>query len=256
MPTVPIESVVPDPNQPRKTFNEKLLKELRASIKTHGLLQPVVVTPGSNGKFIIVAGERRYRACVALGWTSIPVVILDAPKHPGVLQLVENLHREDLISIEEAKAFKALIDKYNYTQTQAAKLVNKSKAYVSERLALLNLQPNVQQLVLDGQLAFSHARLLAQAPEGEREQLATDAAKAGTSARELKKKVKPKKEPTPDEIVVKAQKDLSRARTLVDKALQKFAIVADAFEEHDQHRLADVVEHMEQADGILEGFTN
>lgn len=126
MPVVPIKSVVRDKKQPRKHFDEAALKELAASIETHGLLQPVVVTPSNNGKLVLVAGERRYRACKALGWTDLPVNILENVEELRAVQLVENLQRKDLTAVEEAQAIKSLIDEHGHTQKQVATLLGRT----------------------------------------------------------------------------------------------------------------------------------
>ena len=259
MPSVPIDSVKPDPNQPRKHFDEDSLKKLQASIRTHGLLQWPVVTPDSSGQLIIVAGERRYRACKALGWASIPVII-DEIKHPKAVQLVENLQREDLTALEEAQAIKSLLEEHGHTQKMVARLLNKSPSYVSERLALLSLPTAIQELVIAGELSFSHAKLLKQAPAEEQEQLAKDIADSGDSVSEAKEKVRASKNNSednndnPDKLVANAKKKILKASKLVVDALHDLSRCADGYEKPKQFQLADVVELLETADTKLEQF--
>ena len=261
MPTVPIKSVVRDKKQPRTHFSGPEDEELMSSIETHGLLQQPVVTPDGNGKLVIVAGERRYRACKALGWTELPVTILEDVKDIRAAQLAENLQRKDLTAIEVAKTIKSLIDDHGYTQKKAGQLINKSPAYVSERLALLKLPKKVQDLVLDGHLTFSHAKLIAKAPEKDREELGKDAANNKTPVRQTKKDIDAKTNasqdstsPGPHELVTKAKTNITRARTNINTALKHLADGADSYADYDQGILADVVEHLEQADMTLRKF--
>ena len=128
--TAPIYTVVPDPNQPRKSFGGPEDKELTANIKAHGLLHPIAVRPDGNGQLVIVAGERRWRACKELAWTEIPVTIHKNIKHLQEVQISENLHRKNLTVLEEAQAYKKLLDD-DLTQKDIAKRVNKSQAYTS-----------------------------------------------------------------------------------------------------------------------------
>ena len=106
--SVPIDTVIPDPNQPRKNFGGPEDKELTANIKVHGLLQPIAVRPDGNGMLVVIAGERRWRACKTLGWTEIPVIIHENIKHLQEVQISENLHRKNLTALEEAQTYQKL----------------------------------------------------------------------------------------------------------------------------------------------------
>jgi len=158
---LPLAVIVPDPDQPRRDFDETKLRELAESIKQQGLLQPILVRPLEDGQFQIVHGERRYRACKRLGLNTIKAEIrkLD-DKQVLEIQLVENLQREDLNPIEEAETFKRLIDKFGYTHEQIAKKIGKSREYVSNKLRLLDLPNDLQRGIRRGNLSEGHGRTL------------------------------------------------------------------------------------------------
>jgi len=155
-----IELIIPNPEQPRKNFDEDLLNELAISIKRYGVIQPINVV--KNGlKYIIIAGERRYRACKIAGLKKIPVIVKDyTEKECKEIALIENLQREDLNPIEEAVAFRKLIDEYNLSQEELANNLGKSRPAIANSLRLLTLHPQVQKLVVDGRLSAGHARCL------------------------------------------------------------------------------------------------
>ena len=155
-----IELIIPNPEQPRKNFDEYLLNELAISIKRYGVIQPITVV--KNGlKYIIIAGERRYRACKSAGLKKIPVIVKDyTEKECKEIALIENLQREDLNPIEEAVAFRKLIDEYNLSQEELANNLGKSRPAIANSLRLLTLHPQVQKLVVDGRLSAGHARCL------------------------------------------------------------------------------------------------
>ena len=155
-----IELIIPNPEQPRKNFDEYLLNELAISIKRYGVIQPITVV--KNGlKYIIIAGERRYRPCKIAGLKKIPVIVKDyTEKECKEIALIENLQREDLNPIEEAVAFRKLIDEYNLSQEELANNLGKSRPAIANSLRLLTLHPQVQKLVVDGRLSAGHARCL------------------------------------------------------------------------------------------------
>ncbi len=155
-----IDSVIPNPDQPRKNFDEELLKELAISIKRYGVIQPITVVK-SGLKYIIIAGERRYRASKLAGLKQIPVIVKDySEKECKEIALIENLQREDLNPIEEAMAFRKLIDEYDLSQEELANNLGKSRPAIANSLRLLTLHPEVQRLVVDGRLSAGHARCL------------------------------------------------------------------------------------------------
>lgn len=155
-----MDKIIPNPDQPRKNFNETLLNELADSIKNYGVIQPITVVK-KGFKYIIIAGERRYRASQIAGLTKIPVIIKDySDKECKEIALIENLQREDLNAIEEAVAYKKLIDEYDLSQEELATSLGKSRPVIANSLRLLTLHPDVQQLVIDGRLSAGHARCL------------------------------------------------------------------------------------------------
>ena len=158
---LPLDIIVPNPNQPRKSFDQTALEELAVSIKNYGIIQPIIVCPVGDGKYQIVAGERRYRASKIAGMNNIPVLkmILTA-KQIKELSLIENLQRQDLNPIEEAKAFRSLIEEYGFTQEQLADRLGKSRPAITNSLRLLSLNPVVIDMVVSGRLSAGHARCL------------------------------------------------------------------------------------------------
>ena len=158
--TVRISEVEPNREQPRKVFDEEKLEELSQSIKTFGLLQPILVQK-RDGYYEIIAGERRRRAALKAGLKEIPVVVRDyTEKEILELSLIENIQREDLNPIEEAQAYKRLADEFGMGQAEIAERVSKSRSAVANALRLLKLDEQVQKMVTDGQLSMGHARAL------------------------------------------------------------------------------------------------
>lgn len=189
---IDIEKVIPNPNQPRKIFDETALKELSDSIKIHGVIQPIVLNTYIDGKYLIIAGERRYRASKLAGLKTIPAIIKNyTEKQIKEISIIENLQREDLNPIEVAKAIKLLMDEYNFTQETVAERIGKSRPVITNTLRLLNLQPEVIKLIEEGKLSAGHARCLVviNKPE-EQYAFAKTAINNRISVRELEKKVK------------------------------------------------------------------
>lgn len=159
--TVPIAKVEPRSDQPRIKFDETALQELADSISRYGLIQPVTVRKLDTGYYQIIAGERRWRASRLAGLAEIPVRIIEADdRRTAELALVENLQREDLNPIEEAKGYRSLIEDYGMTQEEAAQSVGRSRPAVTNALRLLNLSGSVLEMVEEGQLSAGHARAL------------------------------------------------------------------------------------------------
>ena len=155
-----LDELRPNPYQPRKKFDEEALNELAASIKEHGVFQPIIVKKTIKG-YDIVAGERRFRASKKAGLTTIPAIIEEFSDDEMMqISLLENLQREDLTAIEEAKAYKSIIEASNITQDELAKRVGKSRSHITNILGLLNLPKKVQDMVLKDQISMGHARCL------------------------------------------------------------------------------------------------
>ena len=159
--TLPLREIEPDPEQPRKTFDEQALGELAASIAEHGLLQPIAVRPRPRGGYSIVAGERRWRAARMAGLDEVPVLIKEVTdEQAAALALIENLQREDLDPIEVAEGCKKLIERYGLTQEEAAKRLGKSRSAITNAMRLLNLPEYVRDQVRTGDISAGHAKAL------------------------------------------------------------------------------------------------
>lgn len=162
-----ISDIIPNPNQPRKNFNSESIKELSKSIKANGVIQPILVVK-NNDKYVIVAGERRYRASKLIGMVRIPAIVKELTKKQiDEISLIENIQRENLNSIEEAQAYKRLIDEYGLTQDQLAARMGKSRPAITNSIRLLSLPTEVQDLIISNRLSEGHARVLLSLPTKE-----------------------------------------------------------------------------------------
>lgn len=181
---VDIESIHPNPNQPRTHFNDAELNELSDSIAQHGVLQPLLVRKDAEG-YEIIAGERRYQASKIAGLTEVPVIIKDVDDQKMLeIALIENLQRSDLNPIEEAKGYKQLIKQSGMTQEALSKAVSKSRSAITNSLRLLDLPEPVQQYLFDGRLTAGHARAILAVPyEEQRIKLAEKVVQEGLSVR-------------------------------------------------------------------------
>lgn len=184
--TVRIDEIEPNRDQPRKEFDSGALSELAESIAQHGVLQPLLLRPMVSGGYRIVAGERRWRASRMAGLQEVPAVVREMTDGEEMLfALIENLQREDLSPLEEAKGYQQLIEVQGMTQEQAAAAVGKSRPAVANALRLLNLPEDIQQMVERGEISAGHARTLLSFKSEEDMRLAAGRAKAGASVRDL-----------------------------------------------------------------------
>ena len=185
-----VSKIRPNPRQPRQAFDEAGLDELARSLRAQGLLQPVVVRPVADGSFELIAGERRWRAAQRAGIHRIPAVIRDVPDEKLLeLALIENLQREELNAIEEAEAFKILIDDLELTQNEVAERVGRQRATIANALRLLNLPNAVQDMVRGRLISMGHARaLLALEDQKAIEALARRIAEEGLSVRDVERR--------------------------------------------------------------------
>jgi ParB family chromosome partitioning protein len=182
---LPVSSLVPHPDQPRRHFDEDKLEELAQSLKQRGLIQPIVVRPTGHN-YQIVAGERRWRAAQKARLHEVPVIVRDFDDAETMeIALVENIQRQDLNAIEEAEAYARLIREYGHSQEALGKLVHKSRSHIANLLRLLDLPEGVRQMVVVGDIDMGHARALIGAPEAEK--LAREVASKGLSVRETEK---------------------------------------------------------------------
>jgi ParB family chromosome partitioning protein len=193
---IPVEKLVPNPNQPRRDFQPEALQELAASIRAKGVIQPLIVRAMQDGRFEIVAGERRWRAAQLAQLHELPAIIRDFTDSEVIeVAIIENIQRADLNAIEEALAFRQLMDRFGHTQEKLAEALSKSRSHIANLLRLLNLPEDVQVFVREGKITAGHARALITAPNAselarqvitrslsvrETEDLARNPAKKGT----------------------------------------------------------------------------
>jgi len=193
---VSVSSVTSNPHQPRRAFDEEALAALTASVRELGVLQPILVRPLADGRYELVAGERRWRAAKRAGLPSVPAIVREVDDTTSLEHaLVENLHRQDLNALEEAAAYQQLIEDFHLTHDQVAARVGRSRAAVSNTLRLFQLPPAIQKLVADGQLSAGHARALLGTPDrAYQEQLARRAVADALSVREVEDAVRQRTE--------------------------------------------------------------
>ena len=219
--TLPLREIEPDPGQPRKTFDDETLAELSASIAEHGLLQPIAVRPKPSGGYLIVAGERRWRASRMAGLTEVPVIVKDVTVEQAMeLALVENLQREDLDPVEEAAGIRELMTRCDLTQEQAARKLGKSRSALANSLRLLSLPETVLELLKSGFITIGHAKVVLGLPTPElQEEAAQMIADNQLNVRQAealcKKLAKPAKEPVaaplPSALPVEVEESLKQA---------------------------------------------
>ena len=186
---IEISRITPHPDQPRRHFDADALGELAESIATRGVIQPIVVRPAANDRYQIVAGERRWRAAQKAQLHRIPAIVRDFSESETLeIALVENIQREDLNPIEEAQAYKRLIDQFSHSQEALARIVGKSRSHVANLMRLLDLPDDVQSLVMFGKLSMGHGRALIGVPGCST--LAEEIARKGLSVRETENLVR------------------------------------------------------------------
>ncbi len=247
-----IFEVEPNPEQPRKYFDETQLEVLADSIKKHGVIQPIIVTKSHENFYTIIAGERRWRAARLAGLKKIPVVIRSYDEQQKMeVALVENLQREDLNPIEEAKGYRALMDAFNLTQEQISEKVGKSRSAIANTLRLLSLSPTLEKLVLDGDLSEGHARALLSVPEeSKRLKLAELVIKENLSVRELErlasqKDPKPRTPKVPDENIQVVAESLAGklgTKVKITHGAKKGKIEIEYYGTDDLNRILSVIE--------------
>lgn len=261
--TLPIDRIYPNPNQPRKNFNEESLKELSDSIIEHGIIQPLVVTKEKDG-YMIIAGERRYRAAVIAKHSEIPVIVREMDeKKIRETSLIENLQREDLNAIEEGEAIKELMKNYQLTQEEIAKQLGKARPSIANTLRLLTLTEEVKQMVRENILSAGHARTLVSVTNPVHQiELAQTAINEGWSVREMEKRVKYylKPETEPKKLTDTVREKLSlEMREFVDDMTRVFAtkvklmgneakgrITIDYYSNDDLQRIYEIINNLKK----------
>lgn len=251
-----INEIEPNRNQPRKDFDDESLQQLADSIREHGIIQPIIVRPQSNGIYQIVAGERRWRASRMVGLNEVPVIIRDYDDTKTMeIALIENLQRENLNPIEEALGYKELMDNFSLTQVEVSTSVGKSRSAVANTLRLLNLPKQAIDLVKDGRISSGHARaLLAFEDENLIIEIAKKAADNGMTVREVEnlskkpnnarkseeKTLQSKKDSFFDEIELALKQELHR-KVKVNAKENKGSITIDFYSKEE---LADIAKKL------------
>lgn len=214
---ISLNAIDVNPQQPRRKFDPAKLEELADSIKTYGVVQPIVVRAKSSGKYEIIAGERRFRACAAAGLTTIPAIVRDcSDAQMAEIALIENIQREDLDPIEEAMAYRTLIQEFKFTQESLAERIGKSRPFVTNLLRLLTLPQQAQRYVSEGKLSVGHAKVLMALEDKSLQMLVVEkVVRTGCSVRETEVLVKNILEKTSPEV----SKVKESSKTEVDPAL-------------------------------------
>lgn len=249
---IPVDEIRPNPYQPRKVFNDEALKELSSSIKQHGVFTPILVKKSIQG-YDLIAGERRLRASKLAGLKDIPAIIVDFDDQEMMeIALLENIQREDLNVIEEAKAYEKLIQRLGYTQEQLAHRVGKSREHITNLLRLLKLPEDVQEYVVSKQLSMGHVRaLLGLKTEANMRKVAKQAIDQGLSVRKVEQIVKDtnnKKtiEKPKEDIYVKAAKEQLQEFFQTSVSISKNAISIHYENKEDLNRVLELLNLVEE----------
>ena len=204
---IPVGELDPNPDQPRRTFSEESIGQLADSIREQGVLQPLLVAPSGGGRYMIIAGERRFRAGRAAGLATLPCIVKDIDViRQREIALIENLQREDLNPIEAARGVKVLMDQCGYTQEKIGERLGKSRPAIANMIRLLQLPDEVSEMVKDGLLSAGHARVLIGIPDKETQlRLARKAVDEGLNVRQMEQLAKttagkPKKKAAPKQL--------------------------------------------------------
>lgn len=251
---IDVNVIKTNPNQPRKVFDEDALNELASSIKLHGVIQPIVLNDNGDGTYLIIAGERRYRAAKKAGLDKIPAVIKNyTDRQIKEIAIIENLQREDLNPIEAARAIKQLMEEYKLTQESVAERIGKSRPNIANVLRLLNLYPDVMTMVEEGKLSAGHARALVVVEDHLLQlKLANQAVKDKWTVRDLEKAVKKLQHPVtitkfqPNQSIELRELIQTMQRVLGTKVSaigndSKGRIYIDYYNRDDLDRIADMI---------------
>ena len=255
---IDISLIFANPNQPRKVFDETALNELASSISKHGVIMPIIVNK-SGDRYMIIAGERRFRASKIAGLSKVPVIVKTYDERQiKEISLIENLQREDLNPIEAATAMRSLMNDYGMTQEDLADRIGKSRPAIANTLRLLTLSQEVIKMVANGELSAGHARALISVPGVDQLKIAQAAIKEGLSVRDVEKKVKDYFAPPEEKIKKKVKMELSlEMKELIGDMQRVFGtkvnaigndkkgrIYIDYYSRDDLDRLSDLVEYI------------
>lgn len=267
---IDINKITPNPNQPRKNFDETALQELANSIRMHGVIQPLVLNKLDNGNYLIIAGERRWRASRLAGLEAVPAVIKNyTDKQIKEIALIENLQREDLNPIEAARAIKQLMEEYKLTQETVSERIGKSRSNVANTLRLLSLYPEVISMIEEGKLSAGHARALVVVDDTTMQiKLARQASDGKMSVRDLEKAVKNALNPQKSRSTTVQEQSLE-LKELISDMQRVFAtkvsaigndnkgrIYIDYYSRDDLDRLADMLELLKKKEVTLADLRN
>jgi len=253
---IKINDVEPNAEQPRKVFDQEKLETLAQSIKEHGVVQPIVVRK-EGARYIIVAGERRWRASKMAGLKTIPVVVKDlTDKEVMEIALIENLQREDLNPIEEAEAYQRLMNEFQMTQEDVSKVVGRSRAAIANSVRLLSLAKEVQEMISDGRLTSGHARTLITINDNQRQkELATQIIEKGLNVRDTEKlAAKEDKRSVPKKAA--KSKDKPEVTDLVENLKMIFGTKIELQRGKDKGKIVIEYYSDEEFDRIIELLTN
>ena len=255
---IPVGELDPNPDQPRRTFGEESISQLADSIREQGVLQPLLVAPTGGGRYMIIAGERRFRAGRMAGLETLPCIVKDIDViRQREIALIENLQREDLNPIEAARGVKALMDQCGYTQEKIGERLGKSRPAIANMIRLLQLPDEVTEMVKDGLLSAGHARVLAGIPEKEEQlRLARKAVDEGLNVRRMEQLAKatgskPKKK-IPKQLPAELSElqDKIRLKTglksTLSGSIRKGRIVLQYSTREELERLNDILDMLEE----------
>ncbi|SHF32343.1 chromosome segregation DNA-binding protein [Caldanaerobius fijiensis DSM 17918] len=246
---IEIEKIYSNRSQPRKYFNDEKLRELADSIKEHGMIQPIIVRAADNG-YVIVAGERRWRAAKLAGMKEVPAIVKNVSNNEVLeLALIENLQREDLNPIEEALAYKTLIEEHGMTQEDVAKKIGKSRPAIANSIRLLNLDDRVIDYLITGELTTGHARALLSLQDGDMQfDVAKKIIKDGLNVRQTenlikrilngeKKAIKPKEADTRYKFIQDDMEKVLGTKINIKKGKNKGKIEIEFYSDEDLQRI-------------------
>ncbi len=248
---IPLNRIVPNPNQPRKSFDEAKLRELADSFKVNGMLQPILVKR-QGSEYILVAGERRYRAAKMAAMDAVPAMIIESATDASILEmaLIENIQREDLNPIETANAYRALLSKCDWTQIELADRLGKNRASVANTLRLLTLPVNIQKLISEGKLSEGHARaVLSVTDPGMREKIAARILSESLTVRQVeaisrkgkRRRLVVKRQPPEVEEAETFMKHLLGTSVKITPGLKKGRIEVEYYGNEDLNRILDLM---------------
>ena len=267
--SISIDLIKTNPNQPRKNFDQDALNDLAASIKIHGVIQPIVINDNGDGTYMIIAGERRYRASIIAGLKEVPAIIKNyTDKQIKEISIIENLQREDLNPIEAARAIKQLMEEYKLTQEAVSERIGKSRSNIANTLRLLTLYPEVINLIEKGELSAGHARALVVVDNQMTQiKLANQAVKDRWNVRDLEKavrrylhpesKTRPKSEQSLElkELITDMQKIFATKVSAIGND-SKGRIYIDYYSRDDLDRLSDLMELLKKKELTLGDLRN